>query len=361
MDRAKVLLIVGFVVGGVAATLTSNHIRGKGQDHTRPGAPAFPAVINTWAQNGFESAGAKAWEVLSERGTALDAVERGCTLCEKLQCDGTVGFGGSPDEDGETTLDAMIMDGVSMNIGAVSDLRRIPNAISVARKVLDHTAHTMLAGDQATKFAMQLGFKQQSLSTNKSLEIWTQWKRKHCQPNFWRNVSPDPRSSCGPYKVLAKKSRMESVRSSNEINSQNHDTIGMVAIDANGLIAAGTSTNGARHKIPGRVGDSPIPGAGAYADQDVGGAAATGDGDVMMRFLPSFLAVEEMRRGQSPKQAAETAMRRIVAKYPEFQGAMVVLRKDGQHAAVCHGLSTFPYTFANNSTGKATVYHVDCL
>ncbi|KAK3914538.1 N(4)-(Beta-N-acetylglucosaminyl)-L-asparaginase [Frankliniella fusca] len=361
MDRAKVLIIVGFVASGVLATLTSNRVRERGSGSGTEEQPGFPAVINTWAQNGFESAGARAWKVLSERGSALDAVERGCSLCEELQCDGTVGFGGSPDEDGETTLDAMIMDGVSMNIGAVSDLRRIPNAISVARKVLDHTAHTMLAGDQATKFATQLGFKQQSLSTNKSLEIWSQWKKKQCQPNFWRNVSPDPRGSCGPYKALELKSSKESVRSSNEINSQNHDTIGMVAIDANGLIAAGTSTNGARHKIPGRVGDSPIPGAGAYADQEVGGAAATGDGDIMMRFLPSFLAVEEMRRGQSPKQAAETAMRRIVTKYPEFQGAVVVLRKDGQHAAVCHGLSTFPYTFANNSTVKAKVYNVDCL
>ncbi|KAJ1525930.1 hypothetical protein ONE63_009118 [Megalurothrips usitatus] len=366
MDRAKVLIIVGFVVGGVLATLTSNRVGGNvaADDGVSGRAAAFPVVINTWSSNGFQSAGAKAWRVLQEeKGSALDAVEKGCTVCEKLQCDGTVGFGGSPDERGETTLDAMIMDGVTMNIGAVSDLRGIPDAISVARKVLDYTAHTMLAGNQATKFAVKMGFKEQSLSTNKSLAIWQEWEKNKCQPNFWRNVSPDPTKHCGPYKAMDNINKEDALRSSNEIDSQNHDTIGMIAIDSKGLIAAGTSTNGARHKIPGRVGDSPIPGAGAYADQDVGGAAATGDGDVMMRFLPSFLAVEEMRNGRTPKEAGEIAIRRITAKYPSFQGAMVVLRKDGQYAAVCHGLpgGKFPYTLANSSTKHATVKYVNCL
>ena len=357
MDRSKALIILGFVISGVLATLTSNHLR-QNEENT----PLFPVVINTWAANGFQNAGAKAWKVLNEEGgAALDAVERGCSVCEKLQCDGTVGFGGSPDEKGETTLDAMIMDGVTMNIGAVSDLRRIPNAISVARKVLHHTAHTMLAGDQATSFAVQMGFKEQSLTTNKSQDIWSHWKQNNCQPNFWRNVSPDPSRHCGPYK--AKEKFQNVLHSSNKIDSKNHDTVGMVAVDKRGIIAAGTSTNGARHKIPGRVGDSPIPGAGAYADQDVGGAAATGDGDVMMRFLPSLLAVEGMRHGKSPKDAGEMAIRRIVSKYPDFQGAMVVLSKTGQHAAVCHGLpgGQFPYTLGNPSTGEAKVFYVDCL
>lgn len=362
MNRAVILTIAGFVGSGVLATLTSNHLLHLAGEKQRDIA-VFPVVINTWASNGFQSAGAKAWKVLLANGSALDAVEKGCTVCEELQCDGTVGFGGSPDETGETTLDAMIMDGVTMNIGAVSDLRGIREAISVARKVLDHTAHTMLAGNQATQFAVQMGFEEGSLTTKKSKEIWKKWRQDKCQPNFWRNVSPDPLGSCGPYKVKRSISKEESVRNSNAIDSHNHDTIGMIAIDANGLIAAGTSTNGARHKIPGRVGDSPIPGAGAYADQDVGGAAATGDGDVMMRFLPSYLAVEEMRRGQTPKEAGETALKRITAKYPSFQGAMVVLSKNGEHAAVCHGLpgGKFPYTLANASTQQASVFYVDCI
>lgn len=361
MACSRALIIVALVIGAAAA-LTSNQVRDSGGEGE--GSGVFPVVVNTWAANGFQSAGGRAWEVLSkERGSSLDAVEKGCSLCEELQCDGTVGYGGSPDETGETTLDAMIMDGVTMNIGAVSDLRNIRNAISVARKVLDHTSHTMLAGNQATKFAVQMGFEKQSLSTNNSIGIWQKWKRNNCQPNFWMNVSPSPTSSCGPYRANRKISSYDLTQSSNEVSSKNHDTIGMVAIDTRGIIAAGTSTNGARHKIAGRVGDSPIPGAGAYADQDVGGAAATGDGDVMMRFLPSFLAVEEMRRGQTPKEAGETAIKRIVAKYPSFQGAMVVLHKSGEHAAVCHGLpgGSFPYTLASPATGKATVFSVNCL
>ena len=126
----------------------------------------------------------------------------------------------------------------------------------------------------------------------------------------------------------------------------------MVAIDTTGSVAAGTSTNGATFKIPGRVGDSPIPGSGAYADSDVGGAAATGDGDVMMRFLPSYLAVELMRNGMPPKLSAQTAIERIINKHPDFSGALVPVNKAGRIGAACHGLNApFPFTVANPTTG----------
>ncbi|XP_066999748.1 N(4)-(Beta-N-acetylglucosaminyl)-L-asparaginase [Anabrus simplex] len=319
----------------------------------------FPVVLNTWA---FTEATEKAWETVYLRNkSAVDAIEAGCTTCEKLQCDGTVGYGGSPDESGETTLDAMIMDGETMNMGAVGALRRVKSAISVARHVMDYTDHSMLVGDQATRFALSMGFKEESLQTETSHAIWKTWKDNCCQPNFWVNVSPDPKTSCGPYKPNPKKHAFERTKQKSVFSEKNHDTIGMVAIDFKGRIAAGTSTNGARHKIPGRVGDSPIPGAGAYADGNVGAAAATGDGDVMMRFLPSLLAVEEMRKGESPGAAGEYALRRIAAYYPDFVGGIVVLRKDGEYGAACHGLSTFPFSVCTQGSNKATVHNVTCM
>ncbi|KAK9876636.1 hypothetical protein WA026_014015 [Henosepilachna vigintioctopunctata] len=290
------------------------------------------------------------WDVLQAGGSAKDAVTNGCTVCEFEQCDFTVGFGGSPDEKGETTLDAMIFDGTEMNMGAVGGLRRIKNAAQVAKDVLEHTEHSILVGDLATKFAKELGYVEESLSTEYSQSIFAKWKTSTCQPNFWKDVTPDPRKNCGPYEKL----------SNNDIDNDrwiyfdkhNHDTIGMVAIDESGNIVAGTSSNGATHKIPGRMGDAPIAGAGAYADSVVGGAVATGDGDVMMRFLPSFLAVEEMRRGRSPNEAAGIAISRIAEKFPNFSGALIAVNKRGEYGAACNGIETFPYCVADLQIGK---------
>lgn len=120
-----------------------------------------------------------------KKSSALDAVEAGCKVCEQLQCDGTVGFGGSPDENGQTALDAMIMDGESMNVGAVANLQNIKDAISVARHVLDHTSHSLLVGSAATQFAVSMNFRSEALNTTKSNEIWKDWETNNCQPNFW--------------------------------------------------------------------------------------------------------------------------------------------------------------------------------
>ncbi|XP_071599328.1 N(4)-(beta-N-acetylglucosaminyl)-L-asparaginase isoform X2 [Heliangelus exortis] len=245
-------------------------------------AAALPLVINTWA---FRKAAETAWRVLQLGGSELDAVEKGCGQCEIDQCDGSVGYGGSPDESGETTLDAMIMDGNTMEVGAVADLRRVKNAIGVARKVIEYTKHTLLVGESASLFAVRMGFPYEDLTTPKSLSLYSNWLNRSCQPNYWKNVVPDSSKSCGPYKrpekVICKEEQTILQRS-----AHNHDTIGMVVIGVGGTVASGTSTNGAVHKISGRVGDSPIAGAGSYADSTAGGAAATGDGDIMMRFLP---------------------------------------------------------------------------
>ncbi|EDL35635.1 aspartylglucosaminidase, isoform CRA_a, partial [Mus musculus] len=166
----------------------------------------------------------EAWWTLLSGGSALDAVENGCAVCEKEQCDGTVGFGGSPDEGGETTLDAMIMDGTAMDVGAVGGLRRIKNAIGVARRVLEHTTHTLLVGDSATKFAESMGFTNEDLSTKTSRDLHSDWLSRNCQPNYWRNVIPDPSKYCGPYKPSGFLKQSISPHKE-EVDIHSHDTI----------------------------------------------------------------------------------------------------------------------------------------
>jgi len=324
-------------------------------------------VVNTW---NFTQAADAAWNTYMNGGNAVDAIEAGCTKCEQDQCDGTVGYGGSPSESGEVTLDALIIDGRTMDAGAVGCLKRIKSAISVARNVMEHTEHTFLVGEDATQFAINMGFKEESLSTNTSDQIYENWFSANCQPNYWEsNVVPDPETSCGPYSPSEESSHKErEFRVLNQINREkptklNHDTIGMVAIDPNGDISAGTSTNGASHKISGRVGDSPIIGAGAYLDPSIGGAAATGDGDIMMRFLPSHQAVLNMGNGMTPTEAAEDAIRRILKYFPTFQGGVVALNIQGEHgAAGCNwGAYPFSYSLRNSTLERAVIVTVPLI
>uniref|UniRef100_A0A1I8M789 N(4)-(beta-N-acetylglucosaminyl)-L-asparaginase n=1 Tax=Musca domestica TaxID=7370 RepID=A0A1I8M789_MUSDO len=321
----------------------------------------LPLVINTWA---FTEANEAAWSTLKAGGSAIDSLVKGCTTCEELQCDGTVGYGGSPDENGETTLDAMIIDGSNMNMGAVAGMKEIKSASKVARFVLEHTKHSMLVGEAATNFATMMGMQRESLSTPKSQTIHKEWLKNKCQPNFWINVVPDSNKQCGPYKPQSvANSHSKQQYYSYKVDQYNHDTIGMIVIDKEGQIFAGTSTNGATHKIPGRVGDSPIPGAGAYADNAVGAAVATGDGDVMMRFLPSFLAVELLRMGATPEDAATECMQRIARFYPSFSGGLVVATRMGQFAAACVGMDKFPYSVAFGSANNSStrVLYQTCI
>ncbi|XP_020628098.1 N(4)-(Beta-N-acetylglucosaminyl)-L-asparaginase-like [Orbicella faveolata] len=227
---------------------------------------------------------------------------------------------------------------------------------------MENTKATLLVGEDATQFALQMGFREQDLHTNESVKMWKEWKKNKCQPNFWNeNVRPDPRSSCGPYKPIKGRRNLQDTTKQtllDDVDVDNHDTIGMIAIDQNGNIAAGTSTNGLNHKISGRVGDSPIPGAGAYVDKDVGGASGTGDGDVMLKFLPSFHAVELLRQGYSPTRAARMALKRIAQYYPTFRGGLITVTKDGRHGAACHGWPYFPYTVRNPRTGKNKIVYI---
>lgn len=331
-----------------------------------------PIVINTW---NFTDANIRAWQELSLQHSALDAIEFGTGQCEIDRCDGTVGWGGSPSESGETTLDAMIMDGETYDVGAVGALRRIRGASRVARLVLERTNHTLLVGDMATKFALQLGFKEESLESKKSRQMHQEWLNNSCQPNYWRNVEPDPRKFCGPYKLIAldqsgnlheammqQPGKVAPLRSMEEILTVGHDTIGMVAMDSRNRLASGTSTNGLRYKIAGRVGDSPVPGAGSYADRSAGAAAATGDGDVMMRFLLSYQSVENMRIGMTPLQAAEDVIERQIRRTgrPYAHAAVIVLSKDGAFGAACCGYKTFPFVISD-AIEQYRTYEVNCM
>lgn len=247
------------------------------------------------------------------------------------------------------------MDGVTMNVGAVAGLRRIKEAIRTARLVLDHTSHSLLVGDQATDFAKMMGFKEEQLQTPESKRKWLEWRRRSCQPNYWVDTVPDNHLSCGPYKPI---------RLRNNITLdhvfEGHDTIGIVVVDNANKISAGTSTNGKLHKIPGRVGDSPIPGAGAFADIEAGGCSATGDGDIMIRFLPCYFVVEQMRNGISPTVACENAIRRMAQRYSNFRGALIAANMNGEYGAANYG-QNFTYVVRNPALGKSTLINVKPL
>uniref|UniRef100_K3X096 N(4)-(Beta-N-acetylglucosaminyl)-L-asparaginase n=1 Tax=Globisporangium ultimum (strain ATCC 200006 / CBS 805.95 / DAOM BR144) TaxID=431595 RepID=K3X096_GLOUD len=354
-SRAPSLRILALLV--VATALRAVHC-----------AHAAAVVINTWP---FANATRVAFAALTASSPQqhLDAITVGCNRCEVEQCDFTVGYGGSPDTNGETTLDAMILDGTTMDMGAVAQLRRIKAAIHVARAVLHHTSHSILAGDGALEFAKMMGFQEESLVTPYSRALHAEWKQQHCQPNYFRNVVPAQNSSCPPFKpagwgndsaMYASSPDEEQQRVQALVTQQNHDTIGMVVLDTKGDMAAGTSSNGANHKVAGRVGDAAVPGAGAYVDSAIGGAAATGDGDVMMRFLPSFHAVQEMAKGVHPRVACERALVRIASKYPHFKGGMVCLNRMGEFGGAGHGWN-FSFTVQATGMSEPTVVHVDSI
>ncbi|CAH1776367.1 unnamed protein product [Owenia fusiformis] len=337
-------------------------------------ADSLPIVITTW-YFGLNPTNT-AWDELQTPGKLpLDAVQKGCEWCEDNFCSSGVGYGYKPDESGESTLDALVMDGKTHDVGAVGGLRRVQNAIGVARAVMKHTSHTLIVGDAATEFAKSMGFEvmpNASLSNTSDNTYWT-WRQNDCQPNFRKNVKPA--GKCGPYYPADQPSDFNRRTSFNKRDTRedaskiwdvpgspsDHDTICVIAIGANKDAAVGVTTNGLRFKVPGRVGDSPIPGAGGYVDNEVGGAAATGNGDIMMRFLPSYHAVELMRHGVSPERAGQDAIRRILKHYPDFNGAMIVVNNKGEYGAACSpGYKTFPYFVRTGDMTNATRVDINC-
>jgi N4-(beta-N-acetylglucosaminyl)-L-asparaginase len=257
-----------------------------------------PLVISTW--NHGIAANEAAWKIISKGGRALDAVEKGVMVTESDPTNGSVGLGGRPDRDGRVTLDACIMNDEG-NCGSVACLEHIENPISIARLVMEKTPHVMLVGEGALKFALDEGFKKTKLLTPESEKEWKKWLIE------------------SKYKPV--------------INIENHDTIGMLAIDQKGNISGACTTSGLAYKMHGRVGDSPIIGAGLYVDNSVGGATATGLGEAVIRQCGSFLVVELMRQGMSPVEACKTAVERIIKhekNINDLQVGFIAVNKSGE-------------------------------
>ncbi len=250
----------------------------------------YPVAISTW-RHGLP-ANEAAWEILSKGGYALDAVEAGVRVAEADPEVITVGYGGIPDASGKVTLDACIMDEKG-NAGSVAFLRCIKHPVSVARLVMEKTPHVMLSGKGAQKFALENGFKKEKLLTREMRKRWRKWKKEEREFSTKINIE-------------------------NQLE-ENHDTISMLAIDKEGRLCGACTTSGMAFKLHGRVGDSPIIGAGLFVDGEVGGAAATGSGELVMKTLGSFLVVEFMRNGMSPKEACNAAIQRITEKIPDYQ------------------------------------------
>ncbi|MCK6649588.1 MAG: N(4)-(beta-N-acetylglucosaminyl)-L-asparaginase [Bacteroidia bacterium] len=266
-----------------------------------------PIVLSTW--NFGLKANEAAWEVLSKNGRALDAVEAGVKIPEGDPTERSVGYGGRPDRDGRVTLDACIMD-EQANIGSVACLEHIKHPISVARAVMEKTPHVMLVGDGALQFALSQGFKKENLLVEESEKEWKEWLKN------------------SNYKPI--------------VNIENHDTIGMIALDANGNLSGACTTSGMAYKMHGRLGDSPIIGAGLYVDNEIGAATATGHGEEVIRIAGCHLVVELMRQGKTPEQACKEAVARVVKltanrkkNLKDIQVGFIALNKQGEYGAYC--------------------------
>jgi N4-(beta-N-acetylglucosaminyl)-L-asparaginase len=263
-----------------------------------------PIVLSTW--NFGLAANEAAWKILSANGRALDAVEAGARVPEGDPKETSVGLGGLPDRDGRVTLDACIMDEHG-GCGSVAFLEHIVHPISVARLVMEKTPHVMLVGEGALQFALANGFKKEKLLTKESEQAWKEWTKK------------------SEYKPVA--------------NIENHDTIGIIALDANGNLSGACTTSGMAYKMHGRVGDSPIIGAGLYVDNEIGAATSTGVGEEVIRIVGCHLVVELMRQGHSPQEACQLAVERILKKNPakakEVQVGFLALNKNGEYGAYC--------------------------
>ena len=303
-----------------------------------------PIILSTW-DHGM-AANAKAYEVLLAGGSVLDAVEQGVMVTESDFSNRSVGLGGLPDRDGLVTLDACIQDHDS-RAGSVAFVQRFEHPISIARAVMEKTAHVMLVGAGAERWAEENGFVRREVPmADDARHAWEEWKLK--SDSLARAQGAMPRVNVENVGVPLLDSSVASrpaahasgvARSDRRVGTQtggkdNHDTIGMVAMDANGKLAGSCTTSGLAYKIHGRIGDSPIIGAGLFVDGDVGAACATGTGELMIKIAGSHTVVELMRQGMLPEEACKEAVERILRKNPGMTGQQVgflALRADGAY------------------------------
>ncbi len=290
-----------------------------------------PVFVNTWSDSFpyLHIAG----DVLAKTGSLMGAIERTINAVENDPNIHTVGYGGYPNEDGEVELDAAIMSGTLHRAGSVCNLHSIKNPISVARALMENTRHTTIAGAGALKFAREMGFKETNLLTPDARAAWEAWKRDPHHQTYW-------------------------LPGHSPTSKVNHDTVGLLGYDGKGHVAAGCSTSGVAWKIPGRVADSSLVGSGLYADDNVGAASATGDGDVMTNYCLSFSIVMLMGRGLSPQQACEDSLRHMARTDPmssQVQAAVIAIDNRGNvGSAQMRADSQFHYGVWRD--GKSTLH-----
>jgi isoaspartyl peptidase/L-asparaginase-like protein (Ntn-hydrolase superfamily) len=286
-------------------------------------------ILATWREPGKVAIDA-AWKVRQSGADLRTTLETGLATAEFDPTLVAIGLGARPNSDGDIELDASMMDGSDLLSGAVCALRGIVPAISVARKVMEDTPHVMLAGDQARRFAIEKGFAPQNLMTTDSCRNYRQWKLENRGLGEFEHVA-DP---------------------------ENHDTITMIGLEDQKHLVAASSTSGLAYKLPGRVGDSPIFGAGVYADDEVGAAGATGWGEELWKACASFRTVEFMRQGMTPIEACEATIRHMLRRQPKAKDSMsvvIAMNKEGEFGAACT-TNEFPMWICRDGDIEIRVY-----
>lgn len=313
-------------LGSSLAATAATSKKAKDKQEALASNSLLPVVIATWS---VKQATKKAWQSMEDGSSALDAVIAGCGVEEANAKGQSVGIGGLPDREGRVTLDACVMNEKG-DYGAVLCMQNIMHPIAVAKKVMEDTPHVILAGVGAEQFAVSQGFKRENLLTEQSKKDWETWKKT------------------SKYKPI--------------INIENHDTIGMLAIDKNGTISGGCTTSGLAYKMAGRVGDSAIVGSGLFVDNEIGAATATGLGEEVLKTVGSYLIVELIRQGKSPQEACEQAILRIIEKTPnfkDFQVGYIAVNKKGETGAysIHEGFTATTYQNQKNTTFNPSFYN----
>lgn len=329
LNRRK--FVQSSILGSVAFLLGKTLFAKEGFSSTKNN----PVVLSTWAPN--VKANAAAWRILGPGGKAIDAVEAGVQIPEADAEDQSVGYGGLPDRDGKVTLDASIMN-ENGDCGSVMFLENIMHPIKLARLVMEKTPHIYLAGEGALQFALANGFKKENLLTPQSEKAWKDWLKT------------------SKYDPMSIPKLLEQKNEPGQIN--NHDTIGMLALDAAGSLSGACTTSGMAFKMRGRVGDSPIIGSGLFVDNEIGAATSTGVGEEVIRICGSYTVVEFMRQGMSPEQACKKTVERIVKKRgekaKEVQVGFIALNTKGEFGSFALQKG---FTYAVQSKSGSQVYH----